>query len=56
MILDRGAIEFLTQTFASLARLCQKAERQQIPVQEIRKELTVRWRNLRGILEGGLKQ
>ncbi len=56
MSLDREAAEYLAQTFATLARLCQKAERQQIPIQEIRRELTGRWQKLRGLLEGSMKK
>ncbi len=56
VILERGAVEFLAQTFATLARLCQKAERQQVPVLAIRQELTGRWQKLRGMLERSHKE
>jgi len=56
LILERGTVEFLAQTFATLSRLCQKAERQQVPVLAIRQELTSRWQKLRGMLEGSRKE
>ena len=56
MILERGAIEYLVETFSSLAGLCSKAELEEVPVKAIRQELGERWLKLRGILAGGKRQ
>jgi hypothetical protein len=51
-ILDRSAVEYLAETFTTLARLCQKVECRKAPVEEIRQELTRRWQKLRRVLAG----
>jgi len=51
-ILDRSTLEYLAETFTSLHQLCQKAERGQVPVAAISRELAGRWQKLRGILGG----
>jgi class 3 adenylate cyclase/HEAT repeat protein len=49
-ILDRGAAEYLTETFATLARLCRDVENHKIPAERIRRELNGRWQKLRAVL------
>lgn len=56
LILDRRAVDCLTETFAALGRLCQNAERGQVPVTAIQRELRSHWNTLRGVLAGGLER
>jgi len=52
LTLDRTTVAYLGDTFTTLARMCQEAERGKIPVEAIRRELSARWQRLHRVLSG----
>ncbi len=50
--LDRRSLAFVVETFSHLNNLLQKAERDEIPVADVRRELARRWSQLRAALVG----
>jgi hypothetical protein len=56
VVLDKKAVVFIVETFSRLNGLCHKASLNEASVDDIRRELIGRWKELRKVLASGVHQ